>query len=415
MKVYFSGIGGVGLGPLAQICLDCGWEVVGSDINSSLITEELAKRGVNVSFDQTGIFLEQETKKGKVDVYVYSSAVKEDNLELQKAKELGIHTTKRSGIINTILKEKKLKLLAIAGTHGKTTTTAMCVWLFKQLGLPVSYSIGTTLSWAHSAAYQLNSEWFVYECDEFDRNFLDFQPDISLITTMDYDHPDTYATRREYLDAFQLFARQSKTVYTWEDIARSLHSDNSHVFVSTIKGLELAGEHNRRNMTLALHVCSAILNQQLDSLLPYAQTFPGTQRRFERIGYNLYSDYAHHPVEIAATIQLAKEICSRVVVVYQPHQNLRQYEVKEQYTDCFSQTEKVYWLPTYLSREPKELPVLTPQQLTQNIHSADIIFSELDTTLKNNIQKDIEEGCLVVAMGAGSIDNWVRSISILKA
>lgn len=416
MKIFFSGIGGAGLGPLAQICLDCGWEVVGSDVATSLITQELEKRGVTVSLDQSGVFLEEEHKKAVVDLYVYSSAVKEDNAEFQKALQLGIPTSKRSGLINKILSEKQLKLLAVAGTHGKTTTTAMCVWLFKQLGVPVSYSIGTTLNWAPAAAYETGAEWFVYECDEFDRNFLDFYPDISLVTSFDYDHPDTYPTEQEYRKAFQRFVSQSSRVALWSKDVNAIFGekkpDNTAILVDSEvqEYLYLQGQHNRKNATLAIHTLTPILPNDFD-LIAHMNTFPGTVRRFEKLKENLYSDYAHHPTEIRATIQMAKELSDKVVVVYQPHQNLRQYEVKDQYTQCFEGAKRVYWLPTYLSRDPKDIAVLTPEELTQDISNTEVILCGLDDALSGDLKAELAQGMLVVGMGAGSIDAWLRNFA----
>ena len=139
------------------------------------------------------------------------------------------------------------------------------------------------------------------------------------------------------------------------------------------------------------------------------EQFPGTGRRFEKLADNLYSDYGHHPVEIAATLQMAREISEKVVLVYQPHQNIRQHEIKEEYTDCFKAADHIFWLPTYLSREDPSLPILTPEQLTANItNSSSITISELDEQLWKEIQTARQSGALVLGMGAGSIDEWLR-------
>jgi len=407
MHIYIAGIGGAGLGPLAQLSLDCGYTVSGSDLSESLLTAVLAKKGIGYSLDQSGKYLEEVNQANPIDLYVFSSAVRADNPEYQTALKLGIKTTKRSGLLNTILQDEKLKLLAVAGTHGKTTTTAMCVWLFKQLSIPVSYSIGTTLSWAPAAQYQEGSEWFVYEADEFDRILLDFKPEIGLVTSFDYDHPDTYPTQQEYLEAFQQFCKQSQLVVTWSDLAQLFEVRGAvHALREVESHTHLSGEHNRKNATLALRAVQSTLSEKID---PHAiSNFPGTDRRFEKIANNLYSDYAHHPTEIAATLQLAREVNPKVVVVYQPHQNLRQYEVKGEYKNCFAGAERVYWLPTYLSREKEGLAVLTPEELTGEIVNTEVVISQLDDALLGDLKAELANGALVVAMGAGSIDAWVR-------
>jgi UDP-N-acetylmuramate--alanine ligase len=138
-------------------------------------------------------------------------------------------------------------------------------------------------------------------------------------------------------------------------------------------------------------------------------SFPGTNRRFEKLADNLYSDYGHHPVEIAATLQMARELSDHVVLVYQPHQNIRQYMIRDLYTDQFELAEKVYWLPTYLSREDPNLRVLNPEELIKNISNKDdIVIADLNDELWDNIEKARSDGKLVICMGAGTIDSWVR-------
>ena len=124
----------------------------------------------------------------------------------------------------------------------------------------------------------------------------------------------------------------------------------------------------------------------------------------------MYSDYAHHPVEIEATIQLASEQSENVVVVYQPHQNVRQHHIKDQYTDCFLGAKKLYWLPTYLTREPSDLELLTPDELTQKLANQDVLrLAELNDKLKQSLESDLEaDDTIVVFMGAGNIDDWAR-------
>ena len=410
MRIYFSGIGGVGIGPLSRIALEAGYDVCGSDRSSSLITEELTAAGIPISLDQSGAFLQSEHEKSPFDWFIYTAALPEDHPELVLARKLGIKTSKRDELLAQIIADKNLKLIAIAGTHGKTTTTSMLVWTMKQLQIPVSYSVGSTLSFGPSGTFNENSKFFVYECDEFDRNFLHFSPEISLITAVDYDHPDTYPTEKSYLKAFREFGEKSKQVIAWQENSSVFDGKNLIILESSNPNISLPGEHNRKNATLVVEALRSIdVNTEESEIYQAINSFPGSGRRFEKLAENLYSDYGHHPVEIQATLQMAKELSDNLVLVYQPHQNVRQHEIIDQYTDdIFRDANEIYWLPTYLTRENPDLPTLAPQQLAKNIDKEKVHFAELDDKLWQEITAARNSGKLVLCMGAGTIDGWIR-------
>jgi UDP-N-acetylmuramate--alanine ligase len=410
MNIFFSGIGGVGIGPLAEITIDAGHTAFGSDAQRSEMTDILYKRGVEIYIgNQDGVYLENINSKNKIDMYIYTAALPDDHPELAKARNLGIKTAKRDELLARIIKEKNLELIAIAGTHGKTTTTGMVIWAMQQLGEPVSYSIGTTLSFGPSGVFNPASKYFVYECDEFDKNFLHFDPEISLITSIDYDHPDTYPTEKDYMDAFEQFGEKSNKIVCWSDQNSELFALDKTVVLDKkdVLKIKLPGEHNRQNATLAIEALKLLdLNGDLVAAI---ETFPGTNRRFEKLAENLYSDYGHHPIEIEATLQMAREISDNVVLVYQPHQNIRQHQIIDDYKDQFLKAEVIYWLPTYLSRENNNLEILKPEDLIKNITNKDsIVVSDFDDKLWENIERERAAGKLVICMGAGSIDGWVR-------
>jgi len=410
MNIYFSGIGGVGIGPLAEIAHDAGYSVAGSDPNESLIIDKLISKNIPLTKLQDGKFMLEYHNQQKIDWFVHTAALTDNHPELLLAKKLGIKISKRDELLAYIIKQKNLKLIAVSGTHGKTTTTGMLIWVFKQLGIDVSYSIGTTMSFGPSGKYSPKSEYFVYECDEFDKNFLHFRPYLSLITSIDYDHPDTYPTEKDYLDAFYEFALNSSKVFSWNDQHPEIFNDLTNVDivdVDSISKLNIHGNHNVRNANLVKIALKYLgVNNFKDEML---ENFPGVDRRFEKIANNLYSDYAHHPTEIAATMQLAREISNHVILVYQPHQNTRQYDIKDKYLDQFELAEKVYWLPTYLSRENPQLRILKPEELIENItNKKSIRIVKFDDDLWNTIKKHLKEGKLVLIMGAGEIDNWIR-------
>lgn len=412
MNIYFSGIGGVGIGPLAEIAADAGFTVQGSDQASGPIVDRLVARGIEVNIGQDGTFLRAVHEAAPIDRFVYTAALPPTHPELVLAHELGIKAVKRDELLSEIIAAKNLKLIAVAGTHGKTTTTGMLVWALQKLGVPVSYSVGTTISFGPSGKFDPASEYFVYECDEYDRNFLHFQPYLSLITAVDYDHPDTYPTRDDYTDAFRQFIDQSKQVILWRADAEYLKAAPKHAWVlppNDELALKLAGEHNRRNATLAIKGLEYLGIGDATSRLATLESFPGTDRRFEKLADNLYSDYGHHPAEIAATLQLAHELSNHVILVYQPHQNVRQHEIKDAYTDIFELAEAIYWLPTYLSREDPNLPILTPAELTSNVTNLEAVhFADLNDELWQTIEQARSDGKLVLCMGAGTIDGWLR-------
>ncbi len=411
MNIYFSGIGGVGLGPLAEIARDAGHTVRGSDVQTSMTTDELQRHGITVSTDQSGDYLAYCHSQAPINWFVYTSALPADHPELVRARELGIFTAKRDELINYIIKEKNLKLIAVAGTHGKTTTTAMLVWTFRQLGIPVSYSVGSSMSFAPSGFFDPRSEYFIYECDEYDRNFLHFSPFLSLVTSLDYDHPDTYPPPADYAAAFTQFLGQSQQVIMWAHDAQKVQTPSDAWVLGDAEVINFAvpGAHNRANATL---VAKAFEYGRVDEearIRTALESFPGTARRFEKLADNLYTDYGHHPVEIAATLELARELSQHVVLVYQPHQNIRQHQIRDGYAHSMELAEEIYWLPTYLTREDPNLPVLTPQELSAQLTNRDAVsYPAMDAMLWARITQARQNGKLVLCMGAGSIDGWLR-------
>ncbi len=413
MNIFFSGIGGVALGPLAQIAHDAGHTVLGSDMSESLMTKELQHRGITVTTGQSGELIEAEHVVNPIDWFVYTAALPNDHPELLKVRELGIRTSKRDELLSHIIKEKGLKLIAVSGTHGKTTTTGMLVWTLQKLGIPISYSIGTTVSFGPSGAFNPDSEYFVYECDEFDKNFLHFDPHLSIVTSIGYDHSDTYPTKQDYASAFRQFIHQSEFAVLWQRDSDAVSARYSNSWClqddEVLANLRLAGQHNRRNGTLVLKTLEKLgIGENLENR-QYLEDFPGTNRRFEKVADNLYSDYGHHPTEVAATLQMARELSDHVVLVYQPHQNVRQHEIKALYRNCFGDAETVYWLPTYLSREDTRLSILTPEELIADIANVETISTaEMNEELWTSLELHRANGDLVLCMGAGSIDGWVR-------
>ena len=421
MNIFVSGIGGAGLGPLAEIALDAGYSVRGSDLYPSLVSRELEARGVTISYEQSTENIARIHQEQPIDWFVYTSALPDDAPELVFARAHHIHTSMRDEFLARFIEDHGLELIAIAGTHGKTTTTALMVWTLQQLGLPVSYSVGSTLSFGPSGKFDPHSRFFVYEADEYNRNFLHFSPAVSLLPSVDYDHADIYPTVDDYRAAFRQFISQSDRAVLWRQTADYLELDSmqsdSTVLDGTVSSQEirLAGSTMRANAKLVLETLRQVLDDfDEERIKDIIAAFPGSDRRFEKLREGLYSDYAHHPAEIAATIEKARELSDRVAVVYQPHQNLRQAELMQHggYADAFIGADQVYWVPTYLVRTdlvegaPK---VLTPADLIASLSDSSMVESaELNDALWHKMQHHLEQGNLVLVMGAGPIDGWLR-------
>lgn len=413
MHIFFSGIGGVAIGPLARIARDAGYKVCGSDAVESRYTKAVQDDGIPVTIGQTERNINQIHRQQPIDWLVYTSSLAKDHPELRFAREHGIRTSKRHEFINYLLKDKGLRMLAVAGTHGKTNTTGMLIWAFQQLGIPASYSIGTNIPFGPNGRYQKDSQYFIYEADEFDRNFLHFEPYASIITSYDYDHPDTYPTPDDYKMAFQEFIANSRQTITWRSIAKAIdpprHSDITAIPDDALRPIDLPGKHSRQNANLVLALLETVTDSNEKTRFDILNRYPGTERRMEKLAENLFTDYAHHPVEIRATLQAARELNKNVVTVYQPHQNLRQKQIMDSYKDCLGNAKKVYWLPTYQSREPEGVPVVTPEELVAKLHSTpNVQIAEMNEELWQKIQEHRQAGDMVLLMNAGNLDEWAR-------
>lgn len=422
MHIFFSGIGGTAIGPLAMIAKEAGHAVSGSDKQNSQYIEYLRKQGItNIHIGQSIEQIAERHTAQPIDWYVYSSAVaieQPDAPELRFCEQHGIKTTKRDELINHIITERGLKMIAVAGTHGKTTTTAMAVWLFKQLSVPVSYSVGAKISFGEMGQFDPASTYFVYEADEFDRNFLAFHPHISLITGIDYDHQEIFPTRENYQAAFKQFLSQSTQNIVWHSdvLNAQLTTNESYVVLndedSKLNTLSIVGGVNRRNAWQVIQAVQKLTGKDEQKLIDHMNRFPGLSRRFEQISNNLYSDYAHTIPKIKGCLQQAFELSDSVVVVYEPLTNRRQEFIKNDYKDLFAGVKKLYWVPSYLAREDPNAHVYTSAELIEYMGNKDIAEpAELSDKLGRAIKLHLAKGDLVVCISGGggnSLDEWVR-------
>ena len=407
MRVYISGISGVAMGPLALGAKSLGMEVFGSDLHEGLVTKRLRENGIEVSIgEQDGEFLRKKVnEQGGVDWYVHTSAVRSGNQELVTAQELGLKVSKRDEFIEGLVEKYDLKMVGVAGTHGKTTTTAGILWLCLKLKLPVSWLVGSTLGFAEAGRFEKGAKYLIYEADEYDRNFLAYHPWLSVIPSVTYDHADIYKTEEEYKQAFTQYIRQSRKTITETELAPRI---------------KLAGEVRRFDLALAVEAVKEIAHEEKrdvseEQLIEIMNTFPGVVRRMEKLCDGLYTDYAHHPEEVAATIEIAREEMKLtgkrgLVVAYAPLQNARQYDVINDYYDLFTRgVDKLFWLPTTLLREIEGQRVIPPSEFIEKLKNPEIAeVADYDEKFYLRVKEYLAQGYLVAFLSGGAGDDWMR-------
>ncbi len=427
MHVYFSGIGGTGIGPLALIAKQAGYEVSGSDEKDSQYIKYLGSNGIqDVHIGQTREKIAATHARKPIDWFVHTSSLAPAHPELVFCQQNDIRISRRDELLNEILSQNQLKLVAAAGTHGKTTTTAMLVWLFKQLSQPISYSVGAKLSFGDMGHFEKASEYFVYEADEFDRNFLAFKPQMAVISGLSWDHHEIFLTQEVYYEAFQQFIRQSHETVIWQADAKKLDLLSNSVpglFIESENNtmadkIKLIGRYNRFNAWLAVRAVAHLTQVSPEKLIKIMNNFPGVSRRFEKLADNLYTDYAHTPDKIRGVMSVALETAQKtgqkVVIIYEPLTNRRMHYLKDQHQDIFDGVDALYWVPSYLAREDPSQPVLQPAELIKYLDAPAMAVAKparLNTELKEAIHQHLAKGDLVVGLsggGGGSLDEWLR-------
>lgn len=425
--IHFIGIGGAGIGPLAQVAYQAGFTVSGSDLKDTNYIDHLKDLGITlIEIGEHESALRKINQAKPVDWVVHTSALTINNPDapvLKAAKELGIKTSKRDDFLNQLITEHNLKLIAVAGTHGKTTTTAMLVWLFKQLNINISYILPAKVSYGEMGQYSDQSQYFVYEADEYDHNFLSFKPVLSLITGLSWDHHEIFPSKEEYLEAFKQFISQSQQTVIWQNDNNLLNGVSQNQIVlseqdETINSITLDGVYNRQDAYLSAKALNIITGLEVEEIIKHLNNFPGLGRRMEELIPNLYSDYAHTPERIKAAIDVAKEMTKeskqKIIIVYEPLTNRRQTYIKNDYKDCFNGASKVYWLDSYLAlaREDPATKIITPEELIGGLSDPSLAEpAKKDNSLKTAIQNHLNSGDIVLAMaggGGGSLDDWLR-------
>lgn len=444
-KLYFLGIGGIGMSALAQYFLAEGDAVYGYDLTPSPITDMLSQKGAIIHFDDN-----PEHIPSDVDQVIFTPAVPKTNLEFQYFQEHGIPMYKRSQILGQLTEQ--MPSIAVAGTHGKTTTTSMVSHLLAPQVSIVSFIGGIAKNFNDNLVLCDHPVLAVAEADEFDRSFLTLHPSVAIITSMDADHLDIYGTHENLIQAFCQYASQSQTLIIEESIAAQVEHPHKLVYGTnssadyyinnvmlapnkatfdlrtpdtTLTGLQLRanGLYNVYNAAAAIAAIfeEARTNEQVRKAINIEQlrekltTFAGVKRRFDYIvdqeEFIYIDDYAHHPEEMHSFITAVRKIYpgKRICGVFQPHLFSRTQDFAQDFADVLSLLDETILLPIYPARE-KPIPGITSEyllSLMHNDHKCVLQKEELFPYLQNH-KPDI-----LLTIGAGDIDRLIPLLATL--
>lgn len=414
-KVFFAGIGGIGISAIARMFLEEGKEVIGSDLSESEVVYELRDAGAIVKIGQ-GIDLIPHD----ADLIVYSIAIENYDpkfFQALKAQKIPIHSYPE--MLHVVTEGKYT--IAVAGTHGKTTTTAMIGHVLKEAGKDPSMIVGSLLVDEKSNFVSGKSNLFVVEACEYRRSFLNINPKILVITNIEADHLDYYKDLDDIKSAFrELVARVPSDGYivcnpndaVVKDVILGAQAQIVNYFhYYTKRGLKIPGLHNQVDASLAAATCHTLgIDDGLTTM--YLETFPGTWRRFEfkgelASGAMVYDDYAHHPTEVQATLQAFREIYphgqKNILVVFQPHLYSRTKIFLDDFAKAFSGADRVIVLPIYAAREENDGSVSSEllAQKMRDDHTDALAVTSFDEALDFIQGIQLRQNQVIVTMGAG--------------
>jgi len=412
-KVHFIGVGGIGISAIARMMLLLGKEVSGSDQSQSQITEELALAGAEIFLGHNAHNLPIDA-----DLVVYTIAIPEANPELSKAHELSLPLMSYPEFIGALSEEKRT--IAVTGTHGKTTTTAMIAEVMLASGLDPTVVVGSILKNHKSNFVAGTGEFLVVEACEYRRSFLNLQPEVLVITNIEEDHLDYYEDLTDIQSAFrELVSRVPETgaiICNPNDEkvkmvlvgAKAKIIDYTQFDLSSVN-LKVPGEFNKSNARAALSAVGAVgVNGSATSAI---EGFSGTWRRFDyqgktETGALVYDDYAHHPTEIRETLKMAQGLAGekKVIVAFQPHLFSRTKLLLKDLIDALAVADQIFVLPIYAAREVDDGSV-SSELLAEGLKSvgAEAYFESDFSVVAKKIESQAGLGDIVITMGAGDI------------
>lgn len=446
VNVHFMGIGGISMSGLAEILADRGFKVSGSDRAPSKITEALEKKGIEVKYGQVA-----ENISDDIDLLVYTAAISADNEELLEAKRRGIECIPRADMLGQIMKNYEVPI-AISGTHGKTTTTSMITTILMEAALDPTVTVGGMLDCIGGNLRIGKSEVFVTEACEYTNSFLSFFPKISIILNVEEDHMDFFKDIDDIRNSFRRFAELlpedgllviSADIDNYEEICKNVkcrvvtfgtntkadysakdvtYNDRGYACFDVVRNggistpdscehieLSVPGAHNVTNALASLAVAD-FLKVNKDSVAEGFKAFHGADRRFqykgEVNGITVIDDYAHHPTEIRATLNAARNLkTEKVTVVFQPHTYTRTKAFFDDFVDALMIADTVVLADIYAAREKNTIGISSKdlEEAMKN-KGADAHYFENFEEIEKFILANCHPGEMLITMGAGNVD-----------
>lgn len=438
-KLHFIGIGGVGMSAIAEVMLDKGYIISGSDLSESPVVQKLKAKGAKIYKGHKA-----ENIAGK-EAIVYSSAIHPDNPEMTAAKAAGLKIYHRSDILAELLNSQDG--IAVAGAHGKTTTSSMISVVLEHAKVDPTIIIGGFVDYLGGNAKLGSSKYLVAEADESDGSFLKFYPHIAVVTNIEDDHMDHYGSMENIIKAFVQFiqnldpetglavlcfdnenirniaAKTGRHYITYaldhaaDYMAKNIHFDGTHTSFDVIyKGedlgqvkLNLPGRHNVLNALATVAVCRR-LGLSLAEIAAGLAVFGGTKRRFQTKYRDenvwIVDDYAHHPTEIQTTIKAAEQTNpKRLIVAFQPHRYSRTKLLRSEFGSCFKGADLLILTDIYAASEDP-IPGITGRTIVDEVKAqtgVDAVYIEDMKDIAPWLKAHMQKGDLIITMGAGNI------------
>lgn len=436
-RVFFSGINGIGMSGLAKIMATKGFEVSGSDISEKPITKKLKELNIEIFIGQS-----KENLEGKnIDLFIYSSAIKDNNPEYKYASENNIKKIKRGELLALLMNNSKG--IAVAGTHGKTTTSSMLG--VSMLEKDPCIVVGGIIPEIESNCKVGTSDYFIAEADESDNSFLYLTPAYSIVTNVEADHLENHGSYDNIKKSFEEFIEKTsdKVILNkdcceikklnlknkniiWYSIndesadiyAKNIEYKNRESHYEVIKDgeslgffkLSIPGEHNVSNSLGVIYLAHEFLCD-MDKVKESLYNFRGANRRYQILYDNsikIIDDYAHHPTEITATINAAKKIENgKLVVVFQPHRYSRTNFFLNEFAESLKTADEVYLLPIY-SAEEENIYGVSSEKLADLIGKDTKVLDEEE--IANSVRNSKDSNNVYIFMGAGSISRMANDI-----
>ena len=450
--IHFIGIGGIGMSGIAEILFQSGYHVQGSDLKQSNNTNRLEKLGIKVYIGQK--------KSNIIDakIIVVSTAISEKNEEFIAAKKMFLPIVHRSEMLGELMRLKQS--IAIAGTHGKTTTTSLIAKMIEENGMDPTIINGGIISSLDSNARLGNGEWMVVEADESDGSFSKLNPTAAIITNIDLEHLDYHKNEDNLENAFYNFVSsipfygfvclcidnprtqrlisklENKKVITYGMSANadiratniyyknnkmnfSLNIKNNKEFAENVYKIEFSmiGMHNIQN-ALATIATGIELKIPLTKIKNTLKNFTGVERRFQKVGNfkntTIIDDYGHHPVEINSALSAARFLApeSKIIAIFQPHRYSRLKDLFDDFCSCFNKADHVFLLDVYAAGEKsiKKFESINLEKGLADYGHKNVLYIENQNLLAKNLLKLIQPNDLIICLGAGSITKIANSL-----